>query len=119
MTAITDIHAREILDSRGKPTVEVDVSLESGVMGRASVPSGASKGRYEAVEIRDQDNSRYHGMGVLKAVQSIEDEIFPALSGIEANEQKIIDIGETSVYLNAIGRPFEKKSGPQNMIFLI
>ena len=91
MTAIIDIHAREILDSRGKPTVEVDVILESGVMGRASVPSGASTGGYEAVELRDGDNSRYRGMGVRKAVQAIENEIFPALSGIAANEQNVID----------------------------
>ena len=91
MTAIIDIRAREILDSRGKPTVEVDVILESGVMGRAAVPSGASTGGYEAVELRDGDKKRYNGMGVRRALQAIEDEIFPALSGISANEQTIID----------------------------
>ena len=81
MSAITDIFAREILDSRGNPTVEVDVHLESGVMGRAAVPSGASTGAYEALELRDGDKARYGGKGVTKAIEAINGEIFDALSG--------------------------------------
>ncbi len=92
MTAITDIHAREILDSRGNPTVEVDVELETGVMGRAAVPSGASTGAHEAVELRDGDKSRYGGKGVHKAVDTVNGEIFDALSGMEAEDQASIDM---------------------------
>ena len=91
MTAITDIHAREILDSRGNPTVEVDVVLKNGVMGRAAVPSGASTGAHEAVERRDQDPARYGGKGVLTAISSVDDEIFPAIGGMSAQEQNLID----------------------------
>ncbi len=92
MTAITDIHAREILDSRGNPTVEVDVELETGVMGRAAVPSGASTGAHEAVELRDGDTSRYGGKGVQNAVEAVNGEIFDALSGMEAEDQASIDM---------------------------
>ena len=81
MTAIVDIIAREILDSRGNPTVEVDVMLEDGAMGRAAVPSGASTGAHEAVELRDGDKARYGGKGVLKAVRAVNGEIFDALVG--------------------------------------
>ena len=91
MTAIIDIFAREILDSRGNPTVEVDVTLESGVIGRAGVPSGASTGAHEAVELRDEDKGRYGGKGVLKACESVNGELFDALSGMDADEQLIID----------------------------
>jgi len=91
MTAIIDIHAREILDSRGNPTVEVDVVLESGVMGRAAVPSGASTGAHEAVELRDGDKKRYGGKGVLKAVESVNGEIYDALSGMDAEDQVALD----------------------------
>ncbi len=91
MSAIIDIHAREILDSRGNPTVEVDVVLESGVMGRAAVPSGASTGAHEAVELRDGDKGRYGGKGVLKAVESVNGEIYDALSGMDAEDQVILD----------------------------
>ena len=91
MSVITDIHAREILDSRGNPTVEVDVTLESGAFGRAAVPSGASTGAHEAVELRDGDKGRYGGKGVLKAVDAVNGEIFDALSGNEAAEQEGID----------------------------
>ncbi|EKV28381.1 Enolase [Caenispirillum salinarum AK4] len=91
MTAIIDIHGREILDSRGNPTVEVDVILESGAFGRAAVPSGASTGVHEAVELRDKDQGRYLGKGVLQAVDSVNGEIFQALSGMEAEEQLVID----------------------------
>ena len=91
MTAIIDIHAREILDSRGNPTVEVDVVLEDGSTGRAAVPSGASTGAHEAVELRDGDKSRYLGKGVLKAVAAVNGEIYDALAGMEAEEQCAVD----------------------------
>jgi enolase len=91
MTAIIDITAREILDSRGNPTVEVDVTLESGAEGRAAVPSGASTGAHEAVELRDGDQARYAGKGVLKAVDAVNGEIFDALSGFDVEEQIAID----------------------------
>lgn len=92
MSAITEIHAREILDSRGNPTVEVDVLLESGAFGRAAVPSGASTGAHEAVELRDGDKSRYGGKGVLKAVESVNGEIFDTLAGLDASNQRAIDL---------------------------
>ncbi|QJE72864.1 phosphopyruvate hydratase [Aerophototrophica crusticola] len=91
MSAIVDIHAREILDSRGNPTVEVEVRLETGALGRAAVPSGASTGAHEAVELRDGDKSRYLGKGVKKAVESVNGEIFEALSGLDSTEQVAID----------------------------
>ena len=91
MSAIVDIVAREILDSRGNPTVECDVLLESGVMGRASVPSGASTGVREAIELRDGDNNRYLGKGVLKAVENINTEISEAVIGLDASEQAFFD----------------------------
>lgn len=91
MSAIIDIHARQILDSRGNPTVEVDVTLESGAMGRAAVPSGASTGAHEAVELRDGDKSKYGGKGVLKAVEAVNGEIFDAISGLDAAGQLHID----------------------------
>ena len=91
MTAIVDITGREILDSRGNPTVEVDVVLENGEMGRAAVPSGASTGAHEAVELRDGDNTRYKGKGVLKAVEAVNGEIAEALLGVDATQQRAID----------------------------
>ena len=91
MTAIVDIIGREILDSRGNPTVEVDVVLEDGAMGRAAVPSGASTGAHEANELRDGDKSRYHGRGVLKAVEAVNGEIFDCLAGMDAEDQRGID----------------------------
>ncbi|POF64234.1 phosphopyruvate hydratase [Novacetimonas maltaceti] len=91
MSAIIDIIAREILDSRGNPTVEVDVELASGAKGRAAVPSGASTGAHEAVELRDGDKSRYGGKGVLKAVGNVENEILGALQGVESADQVAID----------------------------
>ena len=91
MTAIVDVHARQILDSRGNPTVEVDVTLEDGSMGRAAVPSGASTGAHEAVELRDGDKSRWGGKGVQKAVDSVNGEILGAVVGREAEEQSEID----------------------------
>jgi enolase len=91
MSAIVDIIGREILDSRGNPTVECDVLLESGVMGRAAVPSGASTGSREAIELRDGDRGRYAGKGVLKAIENINTEISEAVMGLEANEQAFLD----------------------------
>ncbi|MGA8145964.1 MAG: phosphopyruvate hydratase [Gallionellaceae bacterium] len=91
MSAIVDVVAREILDSRGNPTVEADVLLESGVMGRAAVPSGASTGTREAVELRDDDKQRYLGKGVLKAVENVNTEIAEAIVGLDVSEQAFID----------------------------
>jgi enolase len=91
MSAIVDIIGREIMDSRGNPTVECDVLLESGVMGRASVPSGASTGSREAIELRDGDKSRFLGKGVLKACENINTEIAEAIMGLDANEQAFLD----------------------------
>jgi enolase len=91
MSAIIDIHGREILDSRGNPTVEVEVILESGASGRAAVPSGASTGTHEAVELRDGDKFRYGGKGVLNAVESVNGELSDGLSGAEASDQAAID----------------------------
>ena len=88
---IKSIKGREILDSRGNPTVEVEVELECGVVGRASVPSGASTGEHEALELRDGDKKRYGGKGVLKAVENVNKVIAPALVGYSALEQRAID----------------------------
>ncbi|MBY6261272.1 phosphopyruvate hydratase, partial [Azospirillum sp. 412522] len=92
MSAITEIRAREILDSRGNPTVEVDVTLETGAFGRAAVPSGASTGAHEAVELRDGDKARFGGKGVLKAVQSVNGELSKALVGMDAADQRVLDM---------------------------
>jgi enolase 1/2/3 len=91
MSEIIDVSAREILDSRGNPTVEVDVTLETGAKGRAAVPSGASTGAHEAVELRDGDKKRYGGKGVTKAVAAVNGEIFDAISGMDATDQVAID----------------------------
>jgi enolase len=91
MTTIVDVHAREILDSRGNPTLEVEVLLESGAMGRAAVPSGASTGEYEALELRDGDKSRYLGKGTLKAVDNVNSIIAPEIVDMDATEQTLID----------------------------
>jgi enolase len=91
MSSIVDVVAREILDSRGNPTVEADVLLESGVMGRAAVPSGASTGSREAIELRDGDKRRFGGKGVLKAVENVNTEISEAIVGLDANEQAFVD----------------------------
>ncbi|MCU0841726.1 MAG: phosphopyruvate hydratase [Thiobacillaceae bacterium] len=91
MSAIVDVIAREILDSRGNPTIEADVLLESGVMGRAAVPSGASTGSREAIELRDGDKARYLGKGVLKAVEHVNTELAEALMGLDVEEQSFID----------------------------
>jgi len=91
MSTIIDVFAREILDSRGNPTVEVEVVLEDGTMGRAAVPSGASTGQFEAVELRDKDPNRYNGKGVLTAVKNVNEEIAPELQGMDALDQVAID----------------------------
>src|SRR5690606_32519603 len=93
MTTIADIRAREILDSRGNPTVEAEVVLSSGVVGRAAVPSGASTGEHEAVELRDGEAERYGGKGVLDAVSNVEEAIAPALRGKDAYDQVLVDRG--------------------------
>ncbi len=107
MSGILDIVAREILDSRGNPTVEVDVVLDSGASGRAAVPSGASTGAHEAVELRDGDKARYLGKGVQKAVAAVNGEIFDALAGLEASEQ--LDIDQTMIELD--GTPNKSRLG--------
>lgn len=98
MSAIIDIHAREILDSRGNPTVEADVVLQSGAFGRAAVPSGASTGVHEAVELRDGDKKRFGGKGVEKAVANVNDAIYDALAGLDAEDQ--IEIDRTMIELD-------------------
>jgi enolase len=107
MTRITDIFAREIMDSRGNPTVEVDVILEDGTLGRAAVPSGASTGMYEAVELRDDDKSRYMGKGVLKAVDNVNEIIAPEIVGFDALDQ----IGIDQAMLELDGTPNKGKLG--------
>jgi enolase len=107
MTAIIDVHARQILDSRGNPTVEVDVTLEDGSLGRAAVPSGASTGAHEAVELRDGDKSKYLGKGVLKAIEAVNNEILDAIGGMDAEEQVAID--ETMIELD--GTPNKARLG--------
>src|SRR6187200_1482098 len=107
MTEIVDIVAREILDSRGNPTVEVEVTLDIGVMGRAAVPSGASTGAHEAVELRDGDKKRYGGKGVRKAVDAVNGEIFDAIGGMDAEAQAKID--ETMIALD--GTPNKARLG--------
>ncbi len=107
MTEIVDVYAREILDSRGNPTVEAEVTLEDGSTGRAAVPSGASTGAHEAVELRDGDKSRYLGKGVLKAVAAVNDEIFPELLGMDATDQRTID----RVLIDLDGTPNKSRLG--------
>ncbi len=107
MTAIIDIFAREILDSRGNPTVEVDVTLESGVVGRAGVPSGASTGEHEAVELRDGDKGRYGGKGVERACESVNGELYEALSGMDADDQIQID----QIMIDLDGTPNKSRLG--------
>jgi enolase len=107
VTEIVDVYAREILDSRGNPTIEVDVTLEDGSKGRAAVPSGASTGAHEAVELRDGDKSRYLGKGVLKAAAAVNDEIFPELLGLDATDQRHID----QVMIELDGTPNKSRLG--------
>ncbi len=112
MTAIVNIVGREILDSRGNPTVEVDVLLEDGSFGRAAVPSGASTGAHEAVELRDGDKGRYLGKGVTKAVDAVEGEIFDAIGGMDAEDQVLID--DTMIALD--GTPNKARLGANALL---
>ena len=112
MTIITDVFAREIMDSRGNPTVEVDVVLEDGSLGRAAVPSGASTGAYEAVELRDGDKERYLGKGVLKAVENVNSIIAPELIGLDALDQVVID----NIMLELDGTPNKGKLGANALL---
>ena len=112
MTAIVAIHAREILDSRGNPTVEVDVLLETGAFGRAAVPSGASTGVHEAVELRDEDQRRFGGKGVLNAINCVNGEISDVLSGIDAEEQ--VEIDRLMVELD--GTPNKSRLGANSIL---
>ena len=107
MAVITDVYAREIMDSRGNPTVEVEVYLEDGTIGRAAVPSGASTGQFEAVELRDSDSPRYLGKGVLQAVANVNDIIAPAILGFDASEQVAID----RIMIELDGTPSKAKLG--------
>src|SRR6195952_1883747 len=107
MTAILDVHARTIIDSRGNPTVEVDVLLEDGSFGRAAVPSGASTGAHEAVELRDGDKSRYGGKGVRQACANIEGEIFDAIGGMDCSEQIKLD----DIMVDLDGTPNKSRLG--------
>ena len=91
MSEVVGLHARQILDSRGNPTVEVEVILDTGVIGRAAVPSGASKGSREAIELRDGNSKKYMGKGVEKAIKNIRDKIAPLILGFEVTEQVLID----------------------------
>ncbi|RJP21240.1 MAG: phosphopyruvate hydratase [Candidatus Abyssobacteria bacterium SURF_5] len=107
MTTIIDVKAREILDSRGNPTIEAEVTLASGAIGRAAVPSGASTGEHEAIELRDGDKKRYGGKGVMKAVQNVNEVIGPHVVGLDATEQLLVD--QTMIELD--GTPNKKKLG--------
>ncbi len=112
MSEIIGIYAREILDSRGNPTVEVDVYLETGIVGSAAVPSGASTGEYEAVELRDGDKDRYNGKGVLNAVKNVNEIIAPELIGIECSEQVMID----EIMIELDGTDNKQKLGANAML---
>jgi enolase len=112
MSYIVDILGREILDSRGNPTVEVEVELESGAKGRAAVPSGASTGKHEAVEKRDGDQERYNGKGVLEAIQGINDEIFEGLCGMKAQNQMLID----QMLIDLDGTPNKERLGANALL---
>src|ERR1700760_4535323 len=107
MSLIIDVHARQILDSRGNPTIEVDVLTENGALGRAAVPSGASTGAHEAVELRDGDKSKYLGKGVLKAVENVNDILAKELNGVDVFNQNLID----SIMLEIDGTPNKGKLG--------
>src|SRR5687767_9207001 len=105
--SIEFVHARQILDSRGNPTVEVDVVLESGILGRAGVPSGASTGEHEAIELRDEDKKKYLGKGVAKAVENVNTKIAPELIGLDPRDQEAID----SLMIEMDGTPNKAKFG--------
>src|ERR1700760_2227586 len=110
--SIEYIHGRQILDSRGNPTIEVDCILDSGIIGRAAVPSGASTGEYEAVELRDDDKKVYLGKGVLKAVDNVNSKIAPELIGLDARDQEAID----QLLVEMDGTPNKAKLGANAML---
>jgi enolase len=112
MSEISEIRAREILDSRGNPTVEVEVLLESGALGRAAVPSGASTGTREALELRDGDKGRYLGKGVSKAVENVNETVAPEVEGMEATDQALLD----QVLCELDGTPEKKKLGANALL---
>lgn len=112
MTTIVDVYAREILDSRGNPTVEVEVELADGTVGRAAVPSGASTGQFEAVELRDGDKSRYLGKGVRQAVSNVNDVLSPEIVGMDATDQVAVD--KTMIELD--GTPTRVSSEPMRSL---
>src|SRR3954466_8351836 len=112
MSAIKNIKARQVLDSRGNPTVEADVVLESGAYGRAIVPSGASTGEHEAVELRDGDKTRYLGKGVLKAVENVNKLLAPRLAGLQAQRQTEVD----AALLAADGTPNKSRLGANALL---
>ena len=112
MYEIVNVYAREVLDSRGNPTIEVEVTLDCGVMGRAIVPSGASTGENEALELRDGDKTRFLGKGVLKAVKNVNEVIAPAVVGMDADNQTLID----KVLLELDGTPFKSHLGANAML---
>src|SRR5258707_15015923 len=112
MSLIESIHARQILDSRGNPTVEVDVITENGAFGRAAVPSGASTGEHEAVELRDDDKKVYVGKGVLKAVENVNSKIAPELIGLDPRDQEAID----KLMIELDGTPNKSKLGANAML---
>ncbi|HOM32643.1 MAG TPA: phosphopyruvate hydratase, partial [Bacilli bacterium] len=112
MPTIIDVYAREVIDSRGNPTIEVDVTTESGAFGRAIVPSGASTGEREALELRDGDKSRYLGKGVLTAVENVNKIIAPEIIGMDADDQ----VGIDKVLLELDGTPFKKKLGANALL---
>jgi enolase len=112
MTDIIDVKAREILDSRGNPTIEVDVFLSSGAIGRAAVPSGASTGQREALELRDEDNSRYGGKGVLTAIKNVTDEIASTVNGMDASNQMVLD----QALIELDGTPNKSRLGANAML---
>jgi enolase len=112
MTRINDVHAHEILDSRGNPTLEAEVALEDGSRGRAAVPSGASTGKREALELRDADNARYGGKGVLRAVRNVEQELAPLLRGRDARQQREID----QLLIEKDGTPNKERLGANALL---
>ena len=112
MSTIIEVHGREILDSRGNPTVEVEVALSNGIIGRAAVPSGASTGEHEAVELRDGDPKRYGGKGVLKAVQHVNETLASRLEGMSVEDQ----IGVDTLMVEIDGTPNKSKLGANAML---
>ena len=110
MSYITDVFAREVLDSRGNPTVEVEVVLDDGSLGRAMVPSGASTGQFEAVELRDGDSARFMGRGVRKAIDHVNEVIAPEVLGLDATDQRMIDT--TLIALDGRAAPDRHRPSP-------